>query len=374
VAHPGAGARARYWVNQTVAQRSVTIRDPDALRGERAPKRLDPTGIGRMITTKINANIGASPVSSSTAEEVEKLHWAQQYGADTLMDLSTGGDLAACRQAIIDHATIPIGTVPIYSMIVGRRIEDLTYDVILAEIERQARQGVDYFTIHAGVLREHLPLVGPRVTGIVSRGGSLLAKWMLHHGKQNPMFELFDEISAIMREYDVTYSLGDGLRPGCLADASDEAQLAELRTLGELVQRARAAGVQAMVEGPGHVPLDQIAWNMRVEQEICDDETARGLHDEDLEVDTEFCAMCGHDWCSMRISKEIQEFASGKDPDFQPARRAGQSPGVGLEGGALLRERARVLPVVDGKHACHSEHVPDAGRAQAVQAALLEKT
>src|SRR2546422_1460378 len=129
----------------------------------------------------------------------------------------------------------------------------------------------DYFTIHAGVLREHLPLVGPRVTGIVSRGGSLLAKWMIHHGRQNPMYELFDEISAIMREYDVTYSLGDGLRPGCLADASDAAQLAELRTLGELVERARAAGVQAMVEGPGHVPLDQIAWNMRIEQEGCDD-------------------------------------------------------------------------------------------------------
>ncbi len=144
-------------------------------------------------------------------------------------------------------------------MIIGRRIEDLTYDVILQEIERQAQQGVDYFTIHAGVLREHLPLIGPRVTGIVSRGGSLLAKWMIHHGKQNPMYELFDEISAIMREYDVTYSLGDGLRPGCLADATDAAQLAELRTLGELVQRARDAGVQAMVEGPGHVPLDQIA-------------------------------------------------------------------------------------------------------------------
>src|SRR5438552_1879007 len=235
------GAVAVYWVNQTVAQRRGAIQDPDVLRGERAPKRLDPTGIGRMITTKINANIGASPVSSSTAEEVEKLRWAQQYGADTLMDLSTGGDLAACRQAIIDHATIPIGTVPVYSMIVGRRIEDLTYDVILAEIERQARQGVDYFTIHAGVLREHLPLVGPRVTGIVSRGGSLLAKWMLHHGRQNPMYELFDEISAIMREYDVTYSLGDGLRPGCLADASDAAQLAERRTLGELVRRAPAA-------------------------------------------------------------------------------------------------------------------------------------
>src|SRR5438128_10647900 len=178
-----------------------------------------------------------------TAEEVEKLEWAQKYGADTLVDGSPGGHLAACRQAVIDHATIPSGTVPIYSMIVGRAIEDLSYDVILKEIERQAEQGVDYFTIHAGVLYEHLPLVGPRVTGIVSRGGSLLAKWMLHHGRQNPMYELFDEISAIMREYDVTYSLGDGLRPGCLPDASDAAQLAELRTLGELVQRAREAGV-----------------------------------------------------------------------------------------------------------------------------------
>src|SRR2546425_611052 len=232
VGHPGAAADARLWVNQTVAQRWEVIRDPSVLCGERAPRRLDPTGIGRMITTKINANIGASPVTSGTAEEVEKLEWAQKYGADTLMDLSTGGDLAACRQAIIDHATIPIGTVPIYSMIVGRAIEDLSYDVILKEIERQAEQGVDYFTIHAGVLREHLPLVGPRVTGIVSRGGSLLAKWMIQHGRQNPMYELFDEISAIMREYDVTYSLGDGLRPGCLADASDAAQLAELRTLG----------------------------------------------------------------------------------------------------------------------------------------------
>src|SRR5438552_2475968 len=264
------GAVAVYWVNQTVAQRRGVIREPSVLRGERAPRRLDPTGIGRMVTTKINANIGASPVRSGTADEVEKLEWAQKYGADTLMDLSTGGDLAACRQAIIDHATIPIGTVPIYSMIVGRQIEDLSYDVILKEIERQAEQGVDYFTIHAGVLREHLPLVGPRVTGIVSRGGSLLAKWMIQHGRQNPMYELFDEISAIMRQYDVTYSLGDGLRPGCLADASDAAQLAELRTLGELVERARAAGVQAMVEGPGHVPLDQIAWNMRLEQEVCD--------------------------------------------------------------------------------------------------------
>src|SRR5690349_20061114 len=268
---PGAPERIRYWVNQTVAQRAREIDAADCQRGESAPKRLDPTGIGRMITTKINANIGASPVSSSTADEVEKLRWAQRYGADTVMDLSTGGDLAVCRQAIIDHSTVPIGTVPIYSMIIGRQIEELSYDMILREIERQAQQGVDYFTIHAGVLREHLPLIRARVTGIVSRGGSLLAKWMIHHGKQNPMYELFDEISAIMREYDVTYSLGDGLRPGCLADASDAAQLAELRTLGELVQRARESGVQAMVEGPGHVPLDQIGWNMRQEQEICDD-------------------------------------------------------------------------------------------------------
>jgi len=252
IGHPGASATARLWVNQTATQRRAVIEDPEVLRGERAPKRLDPTGIGRMLTTKVNANIGASPVSSTLDAEVEKLRWAQRFGADTLMDLSTGGDLEGCRQAILDHATIPIGTVPIYSMILGRRIEDLTHDVILKEIERQAQQGVDYLTIHAGVLREHLPLVGPRVTGIVSRGGSLLAKWMIVHGKQNPMYELFDEISAIMRAYDVTYSLGDGLRPGCLHDASDPAQLAELHTLGELVHRARAASV---------APIAEVMWS-----------------------------------------------------------------------------------------------------------------
>jgi phosphomethylpyrimidine synthase len=469
IGHPWATPAAAYWVNQTVAQRRRVIADPETLRGSRAPKRLDPTGIGRMITTKINANIGASPVASGTSAEVEKLEWAQQFGADTLMDLSTGGNLRECRQAIVDHATIPIGTVPIYAMIVGRRIEDLTYDVILKEIERQAQQGVDYFTIHAGVLREHLPLIRHRTTGIVSRGGSLLAKWMLDHGRQNPMYELFDEISAIMREYDVTYSLGDGLRPGCLADASDPAQLAELHTLGELVQRARDAGVQAMVEGPGHVPLDQIGFNMQLEQRVCDDapfyvlgplvtdvfpgydhitsaigateaarhgaamlcyvtpkehvglpraedvkagciaykiaahagdiargiaaarqwdddlsraraalnwprqfelafdgETARALHDEDLEIDTEFCAMCGHDWCSLRISKEITEFASGKDVASQPARAAIRSPGVGDEGRALLRQRG-TLPVVDGKHACHSDRESEPSRAMDVQ-------
>ncbi|MCX8072665.1 MAG: phosphomethylpyrimidine synthase ThiC [Candidatus Binatia bacterium] len=473
VGHPGAREGARYWVNQTVAQRWAWIQDPNYMRGERAPKRLDPTGIGRMITTKINANIGASPVQSTLAQEVEKLRWAQKYGADTVMDLSTGGDLRACRQAIIDNSTVPIGTVPIYSMIVGRNIEELTYDIILREIELQAQQGVDYFTIHAGVLREHLSLVRSRITGIVSRGGSILAKWMLYHNRQNPLYEMFDEISAIMREYDVTYSLGDGLRPGCTADASDPAQLAELHTLGELVHRARDAGVQAMVEGPGHVPLDQIAFNMQLQQRICDDapfyvlgplvtdvfpgydhitsaigateaaragaamlcyvtpkehvglprerdvkdgciaykiaahagdiargipgvrqwdddlskaraalnwpkqfelafdgETARALHDEDLAVDTEFCAMCGHDWCSMRISKEIELFASGKDPAFQPARRAARSPGLGAEAQELLRLRKHALPVVQGKHICHSDHVPERERAEEIQASL----
>jgi phosphomethylpyrimidine synthase len=468
--HPGAARPAQYWVNQTSAQRAQLIGDAEYCRGEVAPKRLDPTGIGRMITTKINANIGASPVSSSTTEEVEKLHWAQRYGADTVMDLSTGGNLAECRQAIIDHSTVPIGTVPIYSMIIGKRIEDLTPAAILAEIERQAQQGVDYFTIHAGVLREHLPLIAPRVTGIVSRGGSLLAKWMIHHRRQNPMYELFDEISAIMREYDVTYSLGDGLRPGCLHDASDPAQLAELHTLAELVHRARAAGVQVMVEGPGHIPLDQIAFNMQLQQRLCDDapfyvlgplvtdvfpgydhitsaigateaaragaamlcyvtpkehvglpkaadvkagciaykiaahagdiargisaarqwdddlsraraalnwprqfelafdgETARALHDEDLEVDTDFCAMCGHDWCSMRISKEIVAFASGKDPGFQPERRSMRSPGIGDEGRDLLAQRAVALPVIGGKHVCHSDLVTDESEARRIQ-------
>jgi len=444
--HPGGrGEAAGLWVNQTVSQRMRFIGDVNYSRGLYSPKRLDPAGIGRMITTKINANIGASPVSSGTAEEVEKLHWAQKFGADTLMDLSTGGNLNECRQAIIDHATIPIGTVPIYSMIIGRRIEDLTPGIILKEIERQAQQGVDYFTIHAGVLRKHLPLIKNRLTGIVSRGGSLLAKWMLVHNKENPMYELFDEISAIMRQYDVTYSLGDGFRPGCCADGTDAAQIAELHTLGELVQRAREAGVQCMVEGPGHMSLDQVAMNMRLQQRICDDapfyvlgpivadvfagydhitsaigateaaragaamlcyvtpkehvglpkaqdvkegcvaykiaahagdvargitgarqwdddmsraraalnwprmfelafdgETARARHNEDMQTDTDYCSMCGHDWCSMRISKEIQQFASGKDPNYQPPKP------------------------------CHSDNVKDAEAAKLVQVGMTK--
>ncbi|MFB3890533.1 MAG: phosphomethylpyrimidine synthase ThiC [Phycisphaerae bacterium] len=237
------------------------------LNGE--PAKLQPCGIGRALTTKINANIGASPLSSCRDEELLKLQWAVRYGADAVMDLSTGGDLDATREFLIASATVPIGTVPIYSMIVGRKVEDLTRDDILAAFRKQAGQGVDFFTIHAGLLRRHLPLVGRRKMGIVSRGGSLLAKWMIHHGRENPMYEMFDDILGIMREYDVTISLGDGLRPGCLADASDDAQFAELDVLGELVARSRKAGVQAIVEGPGHVPFDQIEMNMKRQEQVC---------------------------------------------------------------------------------------------------------
>jgi len=231
---------------------------------------LDPCAIGRAVATKVNANLGTSPVTSCKDLELAKLRLAVRYGADTVMDLSTGGDLDETRRHLLAHATVPLGTVPIYSMIVSRSVEELTCDDILAAVANQAAQGVDFFTIHAGILRRHLPLTRRRKMGIVSRGGSLLAKWMVHHDRENPMYELFDEISAILREYDVTYSLGDGLRPGCLADASDEAQFAELDVLGELVRRARDAGVQVMVEGPGHIPFDQIEPNVTRQQAACD--------------------------------------------------------------------------------------------------------
>ena len=381
---------------------------------------LDPMAIGRASKTKINANMGASPVSSGTDEEIEKLQWAERWGADTVMDLSTGGDLDACRQAIIENSTVPIGTVPIYSMIIGRKIEDLNREMILESLQHQADQGVDYFTIHAGVLQEHLKLVKDRLIGIVSRGGSMLAKWMIHHDSQNPMYTLWEDICDVMREHDVTFSIGDGLRPGGLADATDLAQLAELSIMGELTERAWRKGVQVMIEGPGHVPLDQIEFNMKLQRRLChgapfyvlgplvtdmfpgydhitscigatnaawhgasmlcyvtpkehlglpkkddvkqgcvayriaahaadvalgipgtrdrddeltraraalnwekhfelsfDPDVARAYHDEDLDVDTDFCAMCGHDWCSVRISKEIQQFASGKADEYK---------------------------------------------------------
>src|SRR5262245_42189412 len=408
--------------------------------------QLDPMGIGRGTRTKVNANMGASPVSSGTDEEVEKLRWAERWHADTVMDLSTGGDLDATREAIIVNASVPIGTVPIYSMIIGRRIEDLDERMILDGIEHQARQGVDYMTIHAGVLEEHLPFVRRRLIGIVSRGGSLLAKWMIQHGKQNPMYTLWDEICEILRRHDVTFSIGDGLRPGGLADAADAAQLAELETLGELTERAWRHGVQVMVEGPGHVPFDQIEYNMKLQRRLChgapfyvlgplvtdvfpgydhitsaigataaayhgaamlcyvtpkehlglpkkddvkqgcvaykiaahaadvalgipksrdwdddltkaraalnwekhfelsfDPDTARAYHDEDLDVDTDFCAMCGHDWCSVRISKEITQFVSGKEADYA-WQRASRSAALTAEQREILEKRGVLSP------------------------------
>jgi phosphomethylpyrimidine synthase len=454
--------------------------------------RLDPMCIGRAGKTKVNANMGASPVSSGTEAEVEKLAWAERWGADTVMDLSTGGDLDATRRAIIENATVPIGTVPIYSMILGRKIEELDEQLILDTLRHQAEQGVDYFTIHAGVLARHLPLVRERLIGIVSRGGSLLAKWMLVHGQENPMYTAFDKICAVMRAYDVSFSLGDGLRPGGLADASDAAQLGELTVLGELTERAWRQGCQVMVEGPGHVPFDQIEYNMKLQRTLChgapfyvlgplvtdifpgydhitscigataagyhgasmlcyvtpkehlglpkkddvkqgciaykiaahaadvalgipgardrddeltkaraalnwerhfelsfDPDTARAFHDEDLDVDTDFCAMCGHDWCSVRISKEIVEFASGKAEGFERARVM-KSPALTPEQQEILAQRGVLSPeeihrlasktrqAVGGaetKAACHSDVAPDevAQRIQAERLVQLQR-
>jgi len=408
--------------------------------------KLDPMVIGRASRTKVNANLGASPVSSGTQEEVEKMEWSVRWGADTVMDLSTGGDIDGCRDAIIKASPVPIGTVPIYAMIIGRKIEDLTEEIILESLVHQAKQGVDYFTVHAGVRLAHLKYVEKRLIGIVSRGGSLLAKWMLVHGKENPMYTHFEQLCDIMRAYDVSFSLGDGLRPGGLADASDQAQLAELETLGELTERAWRKGCQVMVEGPGHVPFDQIEFNMKLQRTLChgapfyvlgplvtdvfpgydhitscigataaayhgasmlcyvtpkehvglpkkddvkqgciaykiaahaadvalgvpatrdwddnltmaraalnwdqhfelafDGEYARALHDEDMDVDTDFCGMCGHDWCSVRISKEIVEFTSGKADGFA-RERVLKTPALSDEQRRVLEQRGNLSP------------------------------
>ena len=233
---------------------------------------LEPMAIGSVARVKINANIGNSAVSSSVDAELEKLRLAVRYGADTVMDLSTGKDLDTVREAIIAASPVPVGTVPIYqAVLMGKELEELTADDLLTVIERQARQGVDYMTIHAGILIEHLPLVYGRVTGIVSRGGSLLAVWMMHHRRQNPLYERYDDVLDILREHDVTISLGDSLRPGCIHDASDRAQFAELETLGELTRRARGREVQVMVEGPGHIPMQQIEMNVKKQKALCDD-------------------------------------------------------------------------------------------------------
>lgn len=233
-------------------------------------KRLEPMAIGVASLCKINANIGNSAVTSKIDEEVEKLHTAVHLGADTVMDLSTGGDIDAIRQAIIDASPVPIGTVPMYQIMQDvKDIVDLTPRMLLDMVERQAKQGVDYMTIHAGVLQEYLPMTARRVTGIVSRGGSLLGAWMMAHKAQNPWYTHFDELCEIMYAYDVTFSLGDGLRPGCLADANDAAQFAELKTLGELTLKAWEHNCQVMIEGPGHIPMHLVKMNVEKERELC---------------------------------------------------------------------------------------------------------
>ena len=233
---------------------------------------LKPMGIGRKLKTKINANIGNSSLSSDICAELRKLEICLEFGADTVMDLSTDGDLDAIRSAIIEHSSVPIGTVPMYEILKeAKEVTNITNELILSVLEKQARQGVSYFTIHAGFLREFLPLVKKRKMGIVSRGGSLSASYMSKLNRQNPFYEIFDQILEICAKYDVSLSLGDGLRPGCLYDATDEAQLSELKVLGELTLRAWEKDVQVMIEGPGHVPLSQIEYNMKIEQELCHD-------------------------------------------------------------------------------------------------------
>ena len=233
-------------------------------------RNLEPMGIGVAFFCKINANIGNSATTSNVSDELEKLHRAVHYGSDTVMDLSTGGDIPMIRKAIIDASPVPIGTVPIYEALSRvRRAEDLSINVMLDVIEEQAEQGVDYMTIHAGVLRQFLPLVRNRITGIVSRGGALLAQWMSANKAQNFLYENFDAICKIFQKHDVSFSLGDGLRPGCLADASDEAQFAELKVLGELTKKAWEHDVQVMIEGPGHIPMDKIKEQVDKEMEWC---------------------------------------------------------------------------------------------------------
>jgi len=256
--------------------------DPELVRSEVARgrliipaninhKHLKPMAIGRVTKTKVNSNIGASALASDIEEEVKKLQTSVKYGADTVMDLSAGAkNMDEIRQAIIDASPVPIGTVPMYQIIdeIGD-VLDLTYDDILRVLEKQAKQGVSYFTIHAGLLLRHMPLVAQRKMGIVSRGGSLTASWMLKHHKENPFYTIFDDILDICKEYDVSLSLGDSLRPGCLYDASDKAQLEELKTLGELTLKAWDKDVQVMIEGPGHVPINEIERNVRLEQIYC---------------------------------------------------------------------------------------------------------
>jgi phosphomethylpyrimidine synthase len=269
----------------TEEMRFVAIREnmaPEYVRDEVARGRAiipvnvnhpesEPMIIGRNFLVKVNANIGNSAVGSSIEEEVEKLTWSLKWGADTVMDLSTGKDIHGTREAILRNSPVPIGTVPIYQALekVKGKVEALDIGVFLETLHEQAEQGVDYFTIHAGVLLQYIPLTTRRLTGVVSRGGSIMAKWCLHHHKQSFLYEHFDAIAGLMARYDVSFSLGDGLRPGCIADANDAAQFGELRTLGELTKVAWGHGCQVMIEGPGHVPLHKIRENMDEQLKWC---------------------------------------------------------------------------------------------------------
>jgi phosphomethylpyrimidine synthase len=393
---------------------------------------IEPAAIGRSFLVKINANIGNSLVTSSIEEEVEKMAWAIRWGADTVMDLSTGKNIHETREWIIRNSPVPIGTVPIYQALekVGGKAEELSWEIFRDTLIEQAEQGVDYFTIHAGVLLRYVPLTAARMTGIVSRGGSILAKWCLAHHQENFLYTRFEEICEIMKAYDVAFSLGDGLRPGSLADANDRAQFAELETLGELTLKAWAHDCQVMIEGPGHVPLDKIKENMDLELELCheapfytlgplvtdaapgydhitsaigaafigwlgtamlcyvtpkehlglpnkkdvkdgviaykiaahsadiakghkgaraiddaiskarfefrwedqfnlsfDPETAREFHGETLPQDVakvaHFCSMCGPHFCSMKITRDVRDFAAGKALDKEKTLREG---------------------------------------------------
>lgn len=241
-------------------------------------RNFHPVGIGNGLSTKINANIGTSEDHCNLEEEIEKMKIAEKYGVDSIMDLSTGGRLDFARETIIKKSKVMVGTVPIYGVITklfseNKKIYDMTSDMLFAEIEKQAEQGVDFFTVHCGVNMRTLPFFESedRLMGIVSRGGSLTKAWMKIHNAENPLYEEFDRLLEICLKYDITLSLGDGLRPGALHDASDRTQMAELLVLGELVERSRNAGVQVMVEGPGHIPLDQIEMNVQLQKSICRD-------------------------------------------------------------------------------------------------------
>ncbi|QIS16261.1 MULTISPECIES: phosphomethylpyrimidine synthase ThiC [Nocardia] len=278
------------WARQgitTPEMRFIAAREgvsPDLVREEVAAGRavipanhrhpeLEPTIIGKKFLVKINANIGNSAVSSSIAEEVEKMVWATRWGADTIMDLSTGKNIHETREWILRNSPVPVGTVPIYQALekVGGDPTKLTWEIYRDTVIEQCEQGVDYMTVHAGVLLRYIPLTAKRVTGIVSRGGSIMAAWCLAHHRESFLYTNFAELCEILAKYDVTFSLGDGLRPGSIADANDEAQFAELRTLGELTKIAKSHGVQVMIEGPGHIPMHKIVENVRLEEELCEE-------------------------------------------------------------------------------------------------------